>query len=282
MSFVEDYNELFNITWHTDSSGNKISIKQINEQHKVVGNIVLLNEIPDQFNRVKITNMYELNKGSKINNTNEYIVDYLTGKITFHESKDGSTITIDEYYGRGLIESFAIRTLLLDKNNNWESTNIEDLAQEIKQYIDKNRSEVNSNTSNLQNQITTNENDIEDKYKKHKDGVADKHKAEDVIYSGDVAGQTNAKSAIDNLQNQVDSIDNKIGVLSNLTTTEKSNLVGAVSEVDNDLAQHKLDYTEHLDNTMPHLVQDLQSTKIYKYGFQLSAEGNPQIIYRED
>jgi hypothetical protein len=150
MSFVEDYNELFNITWHTDSSGNKISIKQINEQHKVVGNIVLLNEIPDQFNRVKIINMYELNKGSKINNTNEYIVDYLTGRITFHESKDGETVNVDEYYGRGLIKGFAIRTLLLDKNNNWDSDNLEDLAHEIKQYINQNRSELNTAIEHLQ------------------------------------------------------------------------------------------------------------------------------------
>ncbi len=50
MTFIEDYNELFNITWHIDSSGNKINKKQINESHKIVGNIILLNEIPDSFN----------------------------------------------------------------------------------------------------------------------------------------------------------------------------------------------------------------------------------------
>ena len=150
MSFVEDYNDLFNITWHTDSSGNKISIKRTNEQHKVVGNVILLNEIPDQFNRVKITNMYELSKGQEITNSNEYIVDYLTGRITFHSSLDGQTITVDEYYGRGLIKGYAIRTLLLDTNNNWDSDNLEDLAQEIKQYIDQNRSEVNIAIKHLQ------------------------------------------------------------------------------------------------------------------------------------
>ena len=121
MDFIEEYNDLFDIAWHTDSSGNKISKKQTNEQHKIVGNIALLNEIPDQFYRVKITNMYELNKGSKINNANEFVVDYLTGRITFHESKDGATIMVDEYYGRGLIKGFAIRSLLMDKNDNWES-----------------------------------------------------------------------------------------------------------------------------------------------------------------
>ena len=32
---------------------------------------------------------------------------------------------------------------------------------------------------------------------------------------------------------------------------------------------------------MPHQFQDLLTGKTYKYGFQLSAEGNPQTIYEE-
>jgi hypothetical protein len=147
---VENYNDLFNITWHTDSSGNKVSIKRTNEEHIVVGNIILLNEIPDESYRVRITDMYELSKGQEITNSNEYIVDYLTGRITFHSSLDGQTITVDRYYGRGLIKGYAIRTVLLDANNNWDSDNLEDLAAEIKQYIDQNRSEVNIAIKHLQ------------------------------------------------------------------------------------------------------------------------------------
>lgn len=67
---------------------------------------------------------------------------------------------------------------------------------------------------------------------------------------------------------------NRIGDLSNLTTTEKTNLSGAISEVKDELSQHKLDY-------MPHRFQDIKNNKKYKFGFQLSAEGNPQIIFEE-
>ena len=54
-----------------------------------------------------------------------------------------------------------------------------------------------------------------------------------------------------------------------------------IKKVEADLAQHKLDYAEHLDNTMPHKFQDLKNSKIYKFGFQVSEGGNPQIIYKE-
>jgi hypothetical protein len=47
-----------------------------------------------------------------------------------------------------------------------------------------------------------------------------------------------------------------------------------IKKVKEELTQHKLDY-------MPHRFQDIKNNKIYKFGFQLSAEGNPQIIYEE-
>ncbi len=54
-----------------------------------------------------------------------------------------------------------------------------------------------------------------------------------------------------------------------------------IKKVEADLAQHKLDYAEHLDNTMPHRFQDIKNDKVYRIGLQLSIEGNPQIIYEE-
>ena len=47
-----------------------------------------------------------------------------------------------------------------------------------------------------------------------------------------------------------------------------------IKKVKEDLTKHKLDY-------MPHRFQDIKNNKIYKFGFQLSAEGNPQIICEE-
>ena len=54
----------------------------------------------------------------------------------------------------------------------------------------------------------------------------------------------------------------------------KASLGANLTAIKDDLAQHKLDY-------MPHRFQDLKNDKIYKFGFRLSAEGNPQIIYEE-
>ena len=44
------------------------------------------------------------------------------------------------------------------------------------------------------------------------------------------------------LQDATNDLDDKIGILSGMTTTEKSNLAGAVSEVKNELNAHQADY----------------------------------------
>ena len=49
---------------------------------------------------------------------------------------------------------------------------------------------------------------------------------------------------------------------------------GVLQEVGSELVTHKAD-------TMPHKFEDLKNTVTYKFGFQLSAEGNPQIIFEE-
>ena len=51
--------------------------------------------------------------------------------------------------------------------------------------------------------------------------------------------------------------------------------------VQQELTQHKLDYVDHLTATMPHQFKDLKNDKTYNFGFQLSGEGKPQIIYEE-
>lgn len=68
-----------------------------------------------------------------------------------------------------------------------------------------------------------------------------------------------------------------------------------LTNVENDLAEHKLDYevtqeeleevkddlAEHKLDYMAHRFRDLKNDKVYKFGFQVSSEGNPQIIYEE-
>ena len=48
-----------------------------------------------------------------------------------------------------------------------------------------------------------------------------------------------------------------------------------------ELEQHKTDYLAHTKNIMPHEFRDLKNDKTYKYGFQISGEGNPQLIFEE-
>ena len=48
-----------------------------------------------------------------------------------------------------------------------------------------------------------------------------------------------------------------------------------------EIEQVKTDYLANTKNIMPHEFQDLKNDKTYKYGFQISEEGNPQLIFKE-
>ncbi len=52
-------------------------------------------------------------------------------------------------------------------------------------------------------------------------------------------------------------------------------------ELQTEVEQVKTDYLAHTKNIMPHEFQDLKNDKTYKYGFQISEEGNPQLIFKE-
>ena len=72
-----------------------------------------------------------------------------------------------------------------------------------------------------------------------------------------------------------------IGDVANLDTTAKDELVNAINEVNGDVITNATAMTTHKADTMPHQLVDLKNTMTYKFGFQLSAEGNPQIIFEE-
>ncbi len=52
-------------------------------------------------------------------------------------------------------------------------------------------------------------------------------------------------------------------------------------DVESTLGETTIDYLSHLEDTMPHEFRDLKNDKTYKYGFQISEEGNPQLIFKE-
>ena len=72
----------------------------------------------------------------------------------------------------------------------------------------------------------------------------------------------------------INALKDKLGELQDLDTTEKSNLVLALNEIYQDLVAHKAE-------NMPHQFINHKENKTYKFGFQVSVDGKPQIIYEE-
>lgn len=90
---------------HKKRSGTPISpYEEIKESMTVESYRVLLTEIPNRFNRVRISYrgnlMYETEDGFLSENT--FRVTYEDGTVYFHESMEGKTIQI-EYFGEGVL-----------------------------------------------------------------------------------------------------------------------------------------------------------------------------------
>ena len=95
-------------------------------------------------------------------------------------------------------------------------------------------------------------------------------KAEDI--NATLAGNiTSAGLAVEAIEDAI--INNEI-----VTQTE---FQSELADLTTDLAEHKLDYTEHLNSTMPHKIENLKTGKTYRYGYQISADGIPQVISEE-
>jgi hypothetical protein len=125
---------LYTITWYTDSQGRKISIQRQNEEYQVISGKIQLNDLPDQYQKLNISGYTEININSIISSATSYKVNYDTGEVFFHSSKEGTTITASSYYGRGRIKLYGNSVKLMDTSNKYTSDNIEDFASEI---IDK-------------------------------------------------------------------------------------------------------------------------------------------------
>lgn len=120
---IQDFKDPLIIQWNTDDAGNKVSVRITNEQHKIVKNKCLLNQIPDIYNKVQITDMFEINNSQEITTASQYKVDYTSGEITFHSSQEAQTITIAQYYGRGCIYYLSSRIATeLDNAGNVKET----------------------------------------------------------------------------------------------------------------------------------------------------------------
>lgn len=76
------------------------------EYLKILNNKIVLSEIPDRFTRVKIAGMIEINYDGtprKSINPNEFSVNYSTGIVQFHPSKESGLVNV-MYKGKGFIQ----------------------------------------------------------------------------------------------------------------------------------------------------------------------------------
>lgn len=221
MSIFDEYQELLDILWYTDEYGSKISIQRTNQQFKIVHNKIILNEVPDSFHKVTINGKYEIDFKQSINSAEYFRVNYTTGEVFFHESLDGTTITIDEFWAKGLLKIFAKRVVIEDQGNNWESDNIEDLSVEIKNYINSHASTLDNHTTKIQ----TNENNITSNLIKINKNIADiatnkqnhqdhlnsisAHNDDSIDNTSTVSGGK-VKDALNELKNEDEAINSRI------------------------------------------------------------------------
>ncbi len=96
---------------------------------------------------------------------------------------------------------------------------------------------------------------------------------------GSITEATTAKGQLD------DSIDlagnAKTELDGSITTAEQTKQALDESIATGDLVAFRYDFESHLAENMPHQFINHKENKTYKFGFQLSAEGNPQIIFEE-
>ena len=129
---LPEFNEFFSVTWYENP------IQRLNKVHKVANSKIVLDEIPDEFQKVIISGKFEIKQQQNFPTVNPelyYKVNYLNGEVTFGGNLDGDNITITSYYGRGNISYYAKKLIIEDAWNNWNSTNMEDLSAEIKSQI---------------------------------------------------------------------------------------------------------------------------------------------------
>jgi hypothetical protein len=243
---INDYNDPIVIKWETDEYGNKISILKTNEEHMIVKNKFTLKGIPDPFNKVQITGLTEIKLNQAITSNTQFKVDYTTGEITFHSDKEAETITVASYYSRGILYYPSSRIYTeLDNTGNVKET--------LADIFDKSKVVYKTPVATYADIATTYPSpsigeavQVEDNGRFYRwDGstwgyfqiLHPTQLAQILTDMGDVAFLTTTDKS--NLVNAINEHDNEIGVLTNLTTTEKSNLVGAVSEVQDELMTYQ-------------------------------------------
>lgn len=136
MSLNLGLNDSLKIQLNYDNDGNVISKEMQPEQHTVINNKITLIQIPDEFYRVVINGLTELTDYETNLAVNNFRVDYNVGIVTLHPSKEAQVITVNKYYGRGIILTPATRIYTETNEAGSVIATVQDLIDDGKQAIE--------------------------------------------------------------------------------------------------------------------------------------------------
>lgn len=148
--------------YNTNSNGTPVSVYIENEvkQVSITHGLIQLEQIPDEFYRLQITDsnenqMYEVFNVSDIKDDLAYKVDYSHGIVYFHDNKRGESVSI-KYYGRGMQLIHASRIMFNDgamlEDFISENANKRDLA--VAQYENNDINDIYNEIDFLKGQIS--------------------------------------------------------------------------------------------------------------------------------
>jgi hypothetical protein len=87
------------ITYNEDENGDRVSTQILNENYVVYSSRIVLNQIPDDYYGVQISDsngsLVENKNQNNVLGLNEFKVDYSNVMINFHEDKEGVSLTVD-------------------------------------------------------------------------------------------------------------------------------------------------------------------------------------------
>jgi hypothetical protein len=220
---------------------------------KIVNSTIILEEVPDPFNKVSISGYYEIASG--LPTSNQFIVNYQVGSITFNSSEEAKTV-VANYMGRGIIQYPSSRIYLNDSSNLYTSTNVEDFTAEIMNKANSLQSQITSETQSRINSDTNHANSTQ------------AHPAQNITYSGKVTGVTEVKGGLDKLNDRIDNIVSYSGSSNQEIVDSRPSVTG----VTNATLKARLDSMENKIIAVPKVISTL------KHGTQIISADQSSLV----
>lgn len=197
--FLND--SIYDIKDYTDIYGNKIKKKRVNIPFVVKDNKIETGEVLDRIDHVYANGLYEVGIQNQISETDKFKVNYDTGTIFVHSSKEGQTLNLT-FSAKSQIRYKAKNVVIEDLDGNYVGENVEDALSES---ADRINNLVNGNTQAGETQDA------------HLDSV---YNVTDITL----------KQGLDRRTQIIKQNSDNIGDITRLNTTDKTNLVGAINE----------------------------------------------------